>query len=187
MLSNTEIYLIGLGFFLAIIGAFFYFRKVSNSNKMLLKAKQANLKDLSYKSKAFAKQDLVILYLFSIDGNFFDMSQLNDFLINYGFQKNDDFFSIYDNDIEKFRVANALKPGTLNEDTQTQALLLATDLAAQENATDSVEDLLRFATKFCEKIYANICDSDRQPLSAESIKDLKMRAFRYLLNNEESS
>ena len=47
---------------------------------------------------------------------FFDMSQLNDFLINYGFQKNDDFFSIYDNDIEKFRVANALKPGTLNED-----------------------------------------------------------------------
>ena len=187
MLSNTDIYLIGLGFFLAILGAFLYFTKVSNSNKMLLKAKQANLKDLSYKSKAFAKQDLVILYLFSIDGNFFDMSQLNDFLINYGFQKNDDFFSIYDNDVEKFRVANALKPGTLSEDTQTQALLLATDLAAQENATDSVEDLLRFATKFCEKIYANICDSDRQPLSAESIKDLKMRASRYLLNDEESS
>jgi len=115
------------------------------------------------------------------------MSQLNDFLINYGFQKNDDFFSIYDNDVEKFRVANALKPGTLNEDTQTQALLLATDLAAQKNATDSIEDLLRFATKFCEKIYANICDSDRQPLSAESIKDLKMRASRYLLNDEESS
>ncbi len=187
MLSNTEIYLIGLGFFLAILGAFLYFRKVSNSNKMLLKANQANLKDFSYKSEVFAKQDLVILYLFSIDGKFFDMSQLNDFLINYGFQKNDDFFSIYDNDIEKFRLANALKPGTLNEDTQTQALLLATDLAAQENATDSVEDLLRFATKFCEKIYANICDSDRQPLSAESIKDLKMRASRYLLNDEESS
>ena len=187
MLSNTEIYLIGVGFFLARLGAFLYFRKVSKSNKKLLKAKLANLKDYSYKSEAFAKQDLVILYLFSIDGNFFDMSQLNDFLINYGFQKNDDFFSIYDNDIEKFRVANALKPGTLNEDTQTQALLLATDLAAQENATDSVEDLLRFATKFCEKIYANICDSDRQPLSAESIKDLKMRASRYLLNDEESS
>ena len=50
MLSNTEIYLIGLGFFLAILGAFLYFRKVSNSNKMLLKAKQANLKDFSYKS-----------------------------------------------------------------------------------------------------------------------------------------
>ena len=80
-----------------------------------------------------------------------------------------------------------LKPGTLNEDTQTQALLLVTDLAAQENATDSVEDLLRFATKFCEKIYANICDSVRQPLSTESIKDLKMRASRYLLNDEESS
>ena len=88
-------------------------------------------------------------------------------------------------DIEKFRLANALKPGTLNEDTQTQALLLATDLAAQENATDNVEDLLRFATKFCEKIHANICDSERQPLSAESIKDLKMRASRYLLNDEE--
>ena len=96
-----------------------------------------------------------------------------------------DSFSSYDNDIEKFRVANALKRGTLNEDTQTKALLLATDLAAQENATDNVEDLLRFATKFCEKIYANICDSDRQPLSAESIKDLKMRASRYLLNDEE--
>ena len=187
MLSNTEIYLIGLGFFLAILGAFLYFRKVSNSNKMLLKAKQVHLKDFSYKSEAFAKQDLVILYLFSIDGNFFDMSQLNDFLINYGFQKNDDFFSIYDIDVEKFRVANAIKPGTLNEDTQTQALLLVTDLAAQENATDNIEDLLRFATKFCEKIHANICDSDRQPLSAESIKDLKMRASRYLLNDEESS
>jgi len=187
MLSNTEIYLIGLGFFLAILGAFLYFRKISNSNKMLLKAKQVNLKDFSYKSEAFIEQDLVILYLFSIDGNFFDMSQLNDFLINYGFEKNDDFFSIYDNDVEKFRVANALKPGTLNEETQTQALLLATDLAAQENATDSVEDLLRFATKFCEKIYANICDSDREPLSAESIKNLKMRASRYLLNDEESS
>ena len=187
MLSNTEIYLIGLGSFLAILGTFIYFRKVSNSNKMLLNTKQANLKDFSYKSDAFARQDLVILYLFSIDGNFFDMSQLNDFLINYGFQKNDDFFSIYDNDVEKFRVANALKPGTLNDETKTQALLLATDLAAQENATDSVEDLLRFATKFCEKIYANICDSDRQPLSAESIKNLKMRASRYLLNDEESS
>ena len=187
MLSNTEIYLIGLGFFLAILGSFLYFRRISNSNKILLRAEQANLKDFSYKSEAFAKQDLVILYLFSIDGKFFDMSQLNDFLINYGFEKNDDFFSIYDNDVEKFRVANALKPGTLNEDTQTQALLLVTDLAAQENATDSVEDLLRFATKFCEKIYANICDSDRQPLSAESIKDLKMRASRYLLNDEESS
>jgi FtsZ-interacting cell division protein ZipA len=187
MLSNTEIYLIGLGFFLAILGAFLYFRKVSNSNKMLLEAKQANLKDLTYKSEAFAKQDLVILYLFSIDGKFFDMSQLNDFLINYGFEKNDDFFSVYDNDVEKFRVANALKPGTLIEDTQTQALLLVTDMAAQKNATDSVEDLLRFASKFCEKIYANICDSDRQPLSAESIKDLKMRASRYLLNDEESS
>ena len=87
MLSNTEIYLIGLGFFLAILGTFLYFRKVSNSNKMLLKAKQANLKDFSYKSEAFAKQDLVILYLFSIDGNFFDMSQLNDFLINYGLSR----------------------------------------------------------------------------------------------------
>ena len=187
MLSNTEIYLIGLGFFLAILGSFLYFRKISNSNKILLKAKQANLKDFSYKSEAFAKQDLVILYLFSIDGNFYEMSQLNDFLINYGFQKNDDFFSIYDNDVEKFRVANALKPGTLNEDTKTQALLLATDLAAQENVTDNVEDLLRFATKFCEKIHANICDSQRQPLSAESIKDLKMRASRYLLNDEEPS
>tara|TARA_B100001057_G_scaffold452132_1_gene495797 strand:+ start:436 stop:999 length:564 start_codon:yes stop_codon:yes gene_type:complete len=187
MLSNTEIYLIGLGFFLAILGTFLYFRKVSNSNKMLLKAKQANLKDFSYKSEAFAKQDLVILYLFSIDDNFFDMSQLNDFLINYGFQENDNFFSIYDNDVEKFRVANALKPGTLNEDTKTQALLLATDLVVQQNATESVEDLLRFATKFCEKIYANICDSDRQPLSAKSIKDLKIRASRYLLNDGESS
>jgi len=113
MLSNTEIYLIGLGFFLAILGAFLYFRKVSNSNKMLLKANQANLKDFSYKSEVFAKQDLVILYLFSIDGKFFDMSQLNDFLINYGFQKNDDFFSIYDNDIEKFRLANALSQARL--------------------------------------------------------------------------
>ena len=84
-------------------------------------------------------------------------------------------------------MANALKPGTLNEDTKTQALVLATDLAAQENATDNVEDLLRFATKFCEKIHANICDSQRQPLSAESIKDLKMRASRYLLNDEEPS
>ena len=103
MLSNTEIYLIGLGSFLAILGVFLYFRKVSNSNKMLLKAKQANLKDFSYKSAAFAKQDLVILYLFSIDGNFFDMNQLNDFLINYCFEKNEDFLSIYDNDIENLR------------------------------------------------------------------------------------
>ena len=187
MLSNTEIYLIGLGFFLAILGAFLYFRRISNSNKILLKAKQANLKDFSYKSEAFAKQDLVILYLFSIDGNFYDMSQLNDFLINYGFQKNDDFFSIFDNDVEKFRLANALKPGTINEDTQTQALLLVTNLADQENAADSFEDLLRFTSKFCEKIHANICDSERQPLSLESIKDLKLRASRYLLNDEESS
>ena len=57
MLSNTEIYLIGLGSFLAILGTFIYFRKVSNSNKMLLNTKQANLKDLSYKSDAFARQD----------------------------------------------------------------------------------------------------------------------------------
>ena len=184
MLSNTEIYLLGLGFFLAILGVFLYFRKVSNANKMLLKIKHTNLKDFSYKSEAFTKQDLVFLYMFTIDGNFFDMSQLKDFLTNYGFKKNDNFFSIYNNDIEKFRVANAVKPGTLNDDTQTQALLLVTDLVAQENASDSVEDLLRFATKFCEKIHANICDSERRPLSADSIKDLKMQASNYLLNDK---
>jgi len=40
---------------------------------------------------------------------------------------------------------------------------------------------------FCEKIHANICDSERQPLSAENIKDLKLRASRYLLNDQESN
>ena len=49
MLSNTEIYLLGLGVFLAILGVFLYFRKVSNANKMLLKIKNTNLKDFSYK------------------------------------------------------------------------------------------------------------------------------------------
>lgn len=152
---------------------------------MLVKAKQANLKDFSFKNQAFAKQDLVFLYMFTIDGNFFDISQLNDFLINYGFKKNDDFFSIFENDNEKFRLANALNPGTLNEGTQTQALLLVTDLAAQENAIDTVDDLLRFATKFCEKLHANLCDSEREPLFTEGIKNLKIRAANYLLDSKQ--
>mgnify|MGYP001158536514 FL=1 len=185
MLSNTEIYLIGLGFLLTILTIFLIFRRISNTNKMPLKTQQVQLKDFSYKSEAFTKQDLVFLYMFSIDGKFFEMGQLNDFLINYGFTRNDEYFSIYDNDNEKFRVANAIKPGSLDENTKTQALLLATDLAAQDNAADTLEDLLRFATKFCEKIHANLCDSHRQPLSAEGIKELKLRAASYLLKDEE--
>ena len=55
---------------------------------MPLKTQQVQLKDFSYKSKAFTKQDLVFLYMFSIDGKFFEMGQLNDFLINYGFTRN---------------------------------------------------------------------------------------------------
>ncbi len=187
MLSNTEIYLIGLGFFLLILASFLFFRNMSNKNKIILNTDKANLKDFSYKNEAFAKQDLIFLYMFTIDGKFFDMAQLNDLLINYGFTKNDDYFSIYDNDNEKFRVANALKPGTLNGETETQALLLVTDLASQANAPDTVEDLFRFAAKFCEKIHANLCDSERQPISAEAIKELKIRASKYLLNNEEAS
>ena len=69
---------------------------------MPLKTQQVQLKDFSYKSEAFTKQDLVFLYMFSIDGKFFEMGQLNDFLINYGFTRNDEYFSIYDNDNEKY-------------------------------------------------------------------------------------
>ena len=79
MLSNTEIYLIGLGFLLAILTIFLIFRRISNTNKMPLKTKQVQLKDFSYRSEAFSKQDLVFLYMFTIDGKFFEMGQLNDF------------------------------------------------------------------------------------------------------------
>ena len=114
MLSNTEIYLIGLGSFLAILTIFLIFRRISNTNKMPLKTQQVQLKDFSYKSESFTKQDLILLYMFTIDGKFFEMGQLSDFLINYGFTRNDEYFSIYDNDNEKFRVANAIKPGSLD-------------------------------------------------------------------------
>jgi len=194
MEQNIDIYLIGLSVLIFLIITFLFIRKISSSGDLKVKIEPVTdsfeikeIDEIELKSqKAFdfnehdieyQEQKLVVLNLISNDKSMFDIDQI------YGFMKNSNailtngFFLIKDtNNKESFRIANALNPGTFENETETFAILLAADLNNVSDPLSSVKEMVNFAYQFSEKFYANICDQERMPISKQMISHIESQA-----------
>ena len=194
MEQNIDIYLIGLSVLIFLIITFFI-RKISNSGELKVKIEPVTdsfeikeIDEIEVKSqKAFdfndhdhieyPEQQLVALNLISVDKSIFDIDQIYGFMTNSNAILAHGFFVIKDNnDKESFRIANAINPGTFENETKTFAILLATDLNNVTDPLSSVKEMVNFAYQFSEKFYANICDQERMPITKQMISHIESQA-----------
>ena len=191
MSVNSEIYLIGLAILIFLIITFLFIRKVSNDGKLKVKIEKVqdpsdlNISDEPHKNQQSfdfdinqsKEQELVILNLISMDRSMFDMDQLFGFLLNYGAKTVNNYFAFYqDNKIEKFRVINALKPGTFEDETKSFAIAVVSDLNVVDDPLNTVKQMIEFSINFAEKFYATLCDQDRTPITKQMISHIESRA-----------
>jgi FtsZ-interacting cell division protein ZipA len=188
MSTNSQIYLIGLAVLFFLIVTFFFIRKISNNGKLKVKIEKlpespnsevlADTKNQqSFNFDRDNDQELVILNLISMDRSMFDMDQIFGFLNNYGAKIIDSYFAFYEeNQIEKFRVINALKPGTFEEDTKTFAIAIVCDLNTVKDPLNTVKQMIEFSLSFSENFYATLCDQERTPITKQMISHIESRA-----------
>ncbi len=191
MSVNSEIYLIGLAILIFLIITFLFIRKVSNDGNLKVKIEKVqdpsdlNISDEPHKNQQSfdfdinqsKEQELVILNLISMDRSMFDMDQLFGFLSNYGAKTVNSYFAFYqDNKIEKFRVINALKPGTFEDKTKSFAIAVVSDLNVVDDPLNTVKQMIEFSINFAEKFYATLCDQDRTPITKQMISHIESRA-----------
>ena len=195
MEQNIDIYLVGLSVLIFLIITFLFIRKISNSGELKVKIEPVTdsfeikeIDEIEVKSqKAFdfndhdhieyQKQQLVVLNLISVDKSLFDIDQIYGFMTNSNAILTHGFFVIKDsNDKESFRIANALNPGTFENETKTFAILLASDLNNVSDPLNSVKEMVNFAYQFSEKFYANICDQERMPITKQMISHIESQA-----------
>jgi len=206
MEQNIDIYLIGLSVLIFLIITFLFIRKISNSGELKVKIEPVTdsfeikeIDEIEVKSqKAFdfndhdhieyQKQQLVVLNLISVDKSLFDIDQIYGFMTNSNAILTHGFFVIKDsNDKESFRIANALNPGTFENETKTFAILLASDLNNVSDPLNSVKEMVNFAYQFSEKFYANICDQERMPITKQMISHIESQAQEVMRLNQLSS
>ena len=191
MSVNSEIYLIGLAILIFLIITFLFIRKVSNDGKLKVKIEKVqdpsdlNISDEPHKNQQSfdfdvnqsKEQELVILNLISMDRSMFDMDQLFGFLLNYGAKTVNNYFAFYhDNKTEKFRIINALKPGTFEDETKSFAIAVVSDLNVVDDPLNTVKQMIEFSINFAEKFYATLCDQDRTPITKQMISHIESRA-----------
>ena len=191
MNSNYEIYIVGSAVLFFLIIVFFYIRKISNSQE--LKVKIESLQDplessnlinednynasLDNDTQTEQDQELVIFNLISSDKSFFNIPQLFGFLSNCGAKLNNGFFSFYDEkNNEKFRIINALKPGTFDNETETFAIVLVSDLAKVEHPSLVVKSMIDIAAIFSENFHSSMCNQDRTPITKQMISHIESKA-----------
>ena len=188
--SNSEIYLIGLAVLFFLIIVFLYVRKITNSNKLKVKIEtnrdpfdsvERNNDTLEEKSidlyESKENQELACFYLLSVDNTIFDIDQIFGFLSNYGAKIKNKYFSLVDKTgIEKFRIINALKPGTFENDTKTFAIVVVSDLIRVSDPVITVKQMIEFSINFSEKFHATLCDEERTPISKQMISHMEARA-----------
>jgi FtsZ-interacting cell division protein ZipA len=191
MSVNSEIYLFGLAILIFLIITFLFIKKVSNDGKLKVKIEKVqdssdlNISDEPHKNQQSfdfdinqsKEQELVILNLISMDRSMFDMDQLFGFLSIYGAKTVNNYFAFYqDNKIEKFRVINALKPGTFEDETKSFAIAVVSDLNVVDDPLNTVKQMIEFSINFAEKFYATLCDQDRTPITKQMISHIESRA-----------
>ena len=190
MTTNSEIYLIGLSVLIFLIIVFLFIRKISNEGKLKLKIeKVSDLNDsyvsqeipekqesFSFNKEVFEEQELVIFNLISMNSSMFDMNQMFGFLSNLGAINTNNYFAFYENEVEKFRLINALKPGTFQENTQTFAVAIVADLHSSLDPYNTVKQMIEFAVTFSDKFHATLCDQDRTPITKQMISHVESKA-----------
>ena len=188
--SNSEIYLIGLAVLFFLIIVFLFVRKITNSNELKVKIEtnpdpfdsvEKNNDTLEEKSidlyESKENQELACFYLLSVDKTIFDIDQIFGFLSNYGAKIKNKYFSLVDKTgIEKFRIINALKPGTFENDTKTFAIVVVSDLIRVSDPVITVKQMIEFSINFSEKFHATLCDEERTPISKQMISHMEARA-----------
>ena len=188
MTTNTQIYLIGVAILFFLIVTFFFIRKISNNGKLKVKIEEApesinsevladTRNQQSFNFDKNNEQELVILNLISMDRSMFDIDQIFGFLNNYGAKIINSYFAFYEeNQIEKFRVINALKPGTFEKDTKTFAIAIVSDLNTVTDPLNTVKQMIEFSLSFSENFYATLCDQERTPITKQMISHIESRA-----------
>ena len=190
MTTNSEIYLIGLAVLTFLIIVFLYIRKISNSGKLKLRIEEQsdtiespevdfninNQQSFEYENSK-EEQELAILNLISVDRSMYDIEQIFGFLTNYGAKINNKFFSFNNKDgMERFRVINALNPGTFKNDTKTFAIAIVADLMKVDDPLDTVKQMVEFSINFADKFHASLCDEERTPITKQMISHMESRA-----------
>ncbi len=189
--TNSDLYLIGIAVLIFLIIVFLYLRKISNSGKLKVKIEEVPESFKEDKSleiegqqafefneeeiKSYEEdQELAILNLISVDKSMFDNDQVYGFLTNYGAILKNNYFSYQDiNGNEIFRVANALNPGTFENDTKTFAIVAASNLSLTNDPVDAVKQMIEFSVSFSEKSNASICDEERAPITKQMISHIE--------------
>lgn len=188
--TNSEIYLIGLAVLFFLIIIFLFVRKITNSNNLKVKIEKipdpldSIEKDndlLEEKSEDLYEsnenQELVCFYLISSDKSMFDVDQVFGFLGNYGAKIKNKYFSLVDqNGSEKFRVINALNPGTFDNDTRTFAVVVVSNLSSVSDPLVTVKQMIEFSVNFSEKFHASLCDEERTPITKQMISHIESKA-----------
>ena len=188
MSTNSEIYLIGFAIVIFLSIVFLFIRKISNAGKLKVKIESVpesfdeemsnkNQQSFQFEANEDKDQELVILNLISVDRSLFDMDQLFGFLSNYGGKITNKFFSFSDETSkEKFRVINALNPGTFDEETQTFAVAIVSDINSVEDPLHTVKKMIEFSVSFAEKFHATLCDQERTPITKQMILHIETKA-----------
>ena len=167
-----------------------FVRKITNSNELKVKIEtnpdpfdsvKKNNDTLEEKSidlyESKENQELACFYLLSVDNTIFDIDQIFGFLSNYGAKIKNKYFSLVDKTgIEKFRIINALKPGTFENDTKTFAIVVVSDLIKVSDPVITVKQMIEFSINFSEKFHATLCDEERTPISKQMISHMESRA-----------
>ena len=187
---NSEIYLIGLAVLFFLIIVFLFIRKVSNASELKVKIEsipdplEAIQKDNNLKEEisedlfeSSDNQELACFYLISVDKSMFDIDQIFGFLSNYGAKIKNKYFAFSDsNGTEKFRIINALNPGTFENDTKTFAIVVVADLSVTTDPLITVKKMIEFCIDFSEKFHASLCDEERTPITKQMISHIESKA-----------
>ena len=187
---NSEIYLIGLAVLFFLIIVFLFIRKVSNASELKVKIEsipdplEAIEKDNNLKEEisedlfeSSDNQELACFYLISVDKSMFDIDQIFGFLSNYGAKIKNKYFAFSDsNGTEKFRIINALNPGTFENDTKTFAIVVVADLSVTTDPLITVKKMIQFCIDFSEKFHASLCDEERTPITKQMISHIESKA-----------
>ena len=188
MSTNSQIYLIGLAVLFFLIVTFFFIRKISNNGKLKVNIEEppeslnsevlADTKNQqSFNFDKDNDQELVILNLISMDRSMFDIDQIFGFLKNCGAKNINSYFAFHEeSQNEKFRVINALKPGTFEKDTKTFAIAIVCDLNTVIDPLNTVKQMIELSLSFAENFYATLCDQERTPITKQMISHIESRA-----------
>ena len=188
MLTNIQIILVAGAAVLFLVILYLFFRplftrkllqnSIDDSQSMLFEGElEQGTLEFQDHDNLIQEQELIILYLVSMDKSNFDMNQVLTLLKNLDAKYADGFFSYKDlSGRELYRIASGINPGLLETGTETHVLLMALDLYQANDPIKAFEIMLESASSISEKLHASICDSAKAPLSKQMIEHLKSKA-----------